>query len=108
MSGLLFVALMSIWLYRVNLHTDDTGILAGLILISSAVATSILPRGWWPVALAIGASVIASQTYRSGQTFDRHILLVAGFALSLTCAGIGAGLGLRLMMHSANKNGLRA
>ncbi len=42
---------MSAWLYRVNLHTDDTGILAGLILISSAVAAAIPPHGCWPAAL---------------------------------------------------------
>jgi hypothetical protein len=66
----------------VNLHTDDTGILAGLILISSAVTAAIPPRGCWPAALAIGASVIASEFYRSGRTVGRHILLGDSFFVS--------------------------
>lgn len=108
MSGMVFVGLMSVWLYRVNLHTDDTGILAGLILIGSAVAAIILPRGWWPAALAIGAGVIASEFSRSGQTLNRQMILVSGFILALACAGIAIAMGLRFMMRSATKNGLRA
>lgn len=107
-SGMVFVGLMSIWLYRVDLHTDDTGILAGLILISSAVAAIILPRSWWPAALAIGAGVIASEFYRSGHVIGRQLVLVAGFILLLSSVGIGAAVALRLMLRSTNKNGLRA
>jgi hypothetical protein len=81
--------------------------LAEPILISWAVATAILPRGWWPAALVIGASVVASEFYPSGQTVGRHILL-GGFILCLSVARIGAAISLRLMMDSARQNGMRA
>ena len=104
LSGTAFAGLMGAWLFRLNLQTDDTGILAGLILISSAVAAMILPRGWWAPASVIALSVITSEFVRSGEVVGRHIILVSAFVLVLSGAGIGTAAGFRLLLNGGTKN----
>jgi hypothetical protein len=107
-SGWIFAAAVGALLYRVNLHTDDAGVLAGLILIGSAMAAFILPRSWWPAAMIVGLSVIASEYFRSGSMLGGHIAGVAAFILFLSLAGIGAVTALRVVLQSGKKGGARA
>ena len=102
-AGTAFGAFVGAWLYRVNQHTDDTGILAGLILIGSAMATLILPRRWWPLAMIVGGCVIASEFYRSGSQMNGHVTGVAAFIVVLSFAGVGAATALRLLVQPGNK-----
>ena len=93
--GLVFVALAGAWLFRVSLHTDDAGILAGLIFLGSALAAVILPQGWWPFAFAIGSCVIASEFYRNGGAAGHNLAMVAAFILMISGLGICLAVGAR-------------
>src|SRR5438105_4319005 len=96
MVGLALAAAEGAWLFRYNLHTDDTGILVGMILIGSATVAAILPGRWWPAAFAMGACVIASELYRSGA--HAGVALVALFVLFVSGVGVGTSAGVRAMM----------
>lgn len=72
---------------------------AGLILIGSALAASILPRQWWPSATIVGLCVIASEYYRT-RGADLHLAAVAAFILFLAGVGIGAVTGTRFLLHA--------
>ena len=100
--GTAFMALSGAWLYRVNLHTDDSGILAGLILINSAVVAFIVPRRWWPVATLIGVCVVASEFHRSGETLGRQIALVAAFVMVISTLGAGAGVAAQWLVRAGS------
>lgn len=103
--GSAFMALSGAWLYRVNLHTDDTGILAGLILINSAVVAFIVPRRWWPAATLIGVCVVASEFQRSGETLGPHIGLVAAFVMVISILGAGAGAAAQWLIRTGGLSG---
>ncbi len=101
--GACFASLMGAWLFRVNLHSDDTGILASLILINSAVAAFILPRRWWWVALVIAASIVASEFYRNGASLGRHLLLVTAFVVVVCVLGAGAGAAAQWIVRAVGQ-----
>lgn len=44
-------------LARYDLHTDDTGIEVGLLLIASLVLGLLAPKRWWLVALCVGLPI---------------------------------------------------
>lgn len=67
---------------------DDTGITAGLLVLTSAAFGVVAPRGPWRWALAIGAWIPLAAIARHG---DLKMLIVLAFPL----AGAYAGSALR-------------
>jgi hypothetical protein len=60
----MFLALaFSVWLGRVDLHTDDTGILVGLIGCGGLFAALVEPRRPWVWGLIVPSGVIAVELW---------------------------------------------
>jgi hypothetical protein len=58
-AAILVAVSFSAWLGRAELHTDDTGILAGLIGIGGFVLAMAEPRRPWVWGLLVPAGIIA-------------------------------------------------
>ena len=71
---------------------DDTGITAGLIFISTAMLSFLLPSGAWAFALAVSAWIPAM-----GVVHGHHATLLA---LLVGAAGAGAGAVTRRILAS--------
>jgi hypothetical protein len=71
------------WLLSYDQRTDDSGIEAGLLVLSSLGLTLAAPRAWLAIALAIGLPIVGwDLTHGNGAAL---IVLVFAF--------VGAGLG---------------
>ena len=67
MISLVFSLAATVFITYGDLHTDDTGIVVGLIALSSFFAAAIQPKGFWRWALIIGAGVpIANRSFLIG------------------------------------------
>ena len=97
--GALFTGAFGAWLFRANLTTDDTGIVAGLILLGSAVAAWILPPRWWPMAAGIPLCVLLSEIYRRETKLDPGFLLVALVIAAFSFAGIATAVATRRLIN---------
>jgi hypothetical protein len=58
LAALFFALAFSIWLGRADLHTDDTGILVGLIGCGGLLLALVEPRRPWRWGLIVPAGVI--------------------------------------------------
>ena len=100
-SILLTAALLSGWALAwidARPHWDDSGILAGLMLISSGALGMLGPRRPWLWALAVGVWIPLHMVLRSPAAGT----VATGLAiLAIPMAGSYAGMGLRRLLTAA-------
>jgi hypothetical protein len=76
-----------------DLHTDDTGIIAGLIAITSFMAAIVEPRHAWRWAAIIAAGVPIAEGWAQGIRRDVFLIALA------TCAFAFAGAYLAVLVR---------
>jgi hypothetical protein len=97
-AALFFALSLSAWLGRAELHTDDTGILIGLIGLGGLLLSMVEPRRPWMWGVIVPAGVIFVEVwnYSSGRN-NPHLGGVAGLigiaAVTIATASAGAYLG---------------
>ena len=85
-----FALMYSAWLGRAEMHTDDTGILVGLIGIGGFVLSLFEPRHPWIWGVSVPSGIILANVWRhSGGVGD--LLAIAGFTMAVGCACAYAG-----------------
>ena len=96
------------FLFRGNLHTDDTGIIAGLLLLSAAVLAFVFRQAGLLLGSLLGCSIVLSELWnlRAG-TPRPHMARLSDFALlflfvtALSVAGSLAGFAARRVLKKA-------
>lgn len=96
----LMALLCAAWLCKADLHTDDTGIVAGLVLIFAAVCTFADPQWPWLWALFWGLCIPLTELMVLGPKRGLPALL------ALVPAAIGALLGYLLHRALSPASGL--
>jgi hypothetical protein len=69
-----------------DLHTDDTGIVAGLIVLTSFAAAIVGPRHAWRWALIIAAGVPVAEAWAHGMRRDVFLIALATSAFAFAGA----------------------
>jgi hypothetical protein len=100
--ALLSMLLAAAFLFQGNLHTDDTGIIAGLILTFAAALAFLFRKAGLVSGSFLGLSVVASEWWNLRFGVPRtHMAKISDFVLlflfvsALSVAGSFAGFGAR-------------
>lgn len=93
-AAFFFAVVFSVWLARAEMHTDDTGILVGLIGIGGFVLSLIEPRLPWMWGLIVPSGIIVSNAWRHSTSIG-SLFGIAGITIAVGCAGAYAGALLR-------------
>jgi hypothetical protein len=92
LAAVWFLALnFSTWLGRAEMHTDDTGILVGLIATGGFALALLEPRRPWIWGLVVPAGIIATNLWRRSS----GVLAIAAFTIAVGCAAAYFGAFLR-------------
>jgi hypothetical protein len=98
--------LAAAFLFQGNLHTDDTGIIAGLILTFAAVLAFLFRKAGLVFGSFLGLSVVVSEFWnlrfgvpRPQMSKIPDFVLLFLFASALSVAGSLAGFGARRAMR---------
>jgi hypothetical protein len=100
-----FAVAFSAWLARAEMHTDDTGILAGLIAIGGFVLSMIEPRRPWMWGLIVPAGIIAVNVWRHSENWG-GLLGIAAFTIAIACAGAYVGAFIRRCANAQSRGAL--
>lgn len=73
------------------MHTDDTGILVGLIASGGFVLALLEPRRPWAWGVVVPAGIIAMNLWRRSS----GVLAIAAFTVAIGCAAAYAGAFVR-------------
>ena len=92
-----FALTFSAWLGRAELHTDDTGILVGLIGIGGFLLSMVESRRPWMWGVIVPSGIIAVNLWRHSEGMG-GLLAIAGFTIVVGCAGAYAGAFIRRHM----------
>jgi len=97
-ATLFFAVAFSAWLGRADLHTDDTGILVGLIAVGGFVLAMLEPARPWIWGLIVPAGIIGVECvrYKGGA----GLAAIAGLTIGVACAAAYFGAFLRVRMGS--------
>lgn len=100
--ALLSTLLAAAFLFQGNLHTDDTGIIAGLILVFAAALAFLFRKPGLVFGSLLGLSIVASELWNLKTGIPRaHMAKFSDFVLlflfvsALSVAGSLAGYGAR-------------
>jgi hypothetical protein len=100
--ALLSAILAAIFLFRGNLHSDDAGIIAGLILLFAGALALLFRKAGLILGSLLGLSVLASELWNWKMGISRaHMSKLSDFVLlflfvsALSVAGSLAGFGVR-------------
>jgi hypothetical protein len=85
-----FALAFSAWLGRAEMHTDDTGILVGLIGIGGFLLSIVEPRRPWMWGVILPSGIIFVNVWRHSITVG-GLFAIAGFTIAIGCAGAYAG-----------------
>jgi hypothetical protein len=96
--SLLFSLAASAFVGYGDLHTDDTGIVAGLIALTSFVAALIQPRHAWRWAAIIAAGVPVAETWAHGMR--RDVFLIALVTSAFAFAGAYLAVLIRRVLRA--------
>ena len=94
-AAFFFALSLSVWLGRADLHTDDTGILVGLIGCGALLVALVEPRRPWIWGLLVPAGVISVELWNNR---GWGVLLIA--AVTITVATAGSYLGVLWRSHT--------
>ena len=75
----------SAWLAYGNLHSDDQGIVVGLIGLAAFASAFLQPRAAWRWALIAGVGVPAGELWSGG--IRRDVFFIAALTLAVAFAG---------------------
>jgi|ERR1051326_2859754 hypothetical protein len=94
------------FLFQGNLHTDDTGIIAGLVLLFAAILAFIFRKPGLVFGFLLGLSIVASEFWNLKMGIPRahmsklsHFVLLLLFVSALSAAGSLAGFAARRAMR---------
>jgi len=100
--ALLCAIVAAAFLFQGNLHTDDTGIIAGFILLLAAALAFLFHKAGLILGSLLGLSIVASELWNSMMGIPRaHMLKLSDFVLlflfvsASSVAGSLAGYGTR-------------
>jgi hypothetical protein len=93
LAALFFALTLSAWLGRAELHTDDTGILAGLIGLGSCLLAIVEPRRPWMWGVIVPAGVIGVEAWNHISKMGSLGDLLGIAVFTITIASIGAYIG---------------
>jgi hypothetical protein len=99
--ALLSATLAAVFLFQGNLHTDDTGIIAGLILMFAGSLAFLFRKAGLILGSLLGLSIVASELWRNLGISRAHMSKLSDFVLLflfvsvLSVAGSLAGFGAR-------------
>jgi hypothetical protein len=96
-AAFFFALSLSIWLGRADLHTDDTGILVGLIGCGALLVALVEPKRPWIWGLLVPAGVILVELWNNT---GWGVLLIA--AVTVTIAAAASYLGAFLRRLASN------
>jgi hypothetical protein len=91
-AALFFAFSLSVWLGRADLHTDDTGVLVGLIGCGSILLAIVEPRRPWIWGMIVPAGVIGVEAFRNELG---TVLPIAGLTIAIASAGAYFGAFVR-------------
>ena len=101
----LMAAAAGAFLFSANLHTDDTGIIAGLIFIFAAVVAFLFRKPGLMFGSAIGWSILASELWnhrysvpRSQMSSAKDFVLLLAVVTVISIVGSLTGFGLRRLV----------
>jgi hypothetical protein len=83
------------FLMRAELHTDDDGILAGLVLLTALLLGSLHPRRAWQWALLVGPCIPLSDLIFGHGMKLRDMMLLTAFLAALGLIGAYLGVLIR-------------
>jgi hypothetical protein len=83
------------FLMRAELHTDDDGIMAGLVLLTALVLGSLHPRRAWQWALLAGPCIPLSDVLLGKGMALRDAVLLTAFLAALGLIGTYVGVAIR-------------
>lgn len=89
------------FLMRAELHTDDDGILAGLVLLTALLLGSLHPRRAWQWALLVGPSIPLSDLLFGNGMKPRDLVLLVGFLVAIGMIGAYIGVAIRKSLSAA-------
>ena len=95
-----FALTFSAWLGRAELHTDDTGILVGLVGIGGFLLSMAEPRRPWMWGVIVPSGIILVNVWRHSGGVG-GLLAIAGFTIAIGCAGAYAGAFARRQVSPA-------
>lgn len=97
-----FAVIFSIWLGKADTHTDDTGVLVGLIGIGGFLLAMVEPRRPWIWGLMVPAGVILVEVWGyfhklrdAGTGGPGGLLGIAALTIAIACAGAYLGAFVR-------------
>ncbi|HEY3837869.1 MAG TPA: hypothetical protein VGL72_14910 [Bryobacteraceae bacterium] len=90
LSAAFFALALSAWLGRADLHTDDTGILVGLIGLGSLLVAMVEPRKPWIWGMVVPAGIITVEAWS-----HHGVLGIAAFTIAVATAGSYLGAFVR-------------
>jgi hypothetical protein len=100
--ALISALLAAIFLFQGNLHTDDTGIISGLLFIFAAALAFLFSKPGLLFGSLLGLSIVVSEiwnfrfgTPRTNMSQISHFVLLFLFVSALSVAGSLAGFGAR-------------
>jgi len=100
--ALITALLAAIFLFQGNLHTDDTGIIAGLLFIFAAALAFLFCKPGLLFGSLLGLSIMVSEIWnfkfgvpRTNMSQVSHFGLLFLFVSALSVAGSLAGFGAR-------------
>ncbi|HKV93515.1 MAG TPA: hypothetical protein VJW20_13290 [Candidatus Angelobacter sp.] len=105
--ALLSASLAAVFLFQGNLHTDDTGIFAGLILLFAGALAFLFRKAGLVLGSLLGLSIVASELWNWRMSTPRaHMVKLSDFALlflfasALSVAGSLAGYATRRLFRT--------
>jgi hypothetical protein len=96
-----FSLTLSAWLGRAEQHTDDTGILVGLIGIGGFLLAMIEPRRPWIWGLIVPAGIILVNLWKLNDGGAGTVVGIAAFTIAIACAGAYLGAFIRRQVKPA-------
>ena len=97
-ATIFFALTFSAWLGRAELHTDDTGILVGLIGMGGFLLAMVEPRHPWIWGVIVPAGVILVEVWNHWHAKTNgagDVLGIAAFTLTIACIGSYIGAFIR-------------
>ena len=89
------------FLMRAELHTDDAGILAGLVLLTALLLGSLRPRRAWQWALLVGPCIPLSDLLFGAPMKLRDGMLLVAFLAGIGLVGAYVGVAIRKSLSAA-------
>lgn len=102
LAALFFSIALSAWLGRAALHTDDTGILVGLIGTGAFLVGMVEPRHPWMWGLIVPTGIVIAEAW-SRKAGIGGVYAIAAFTLAVAATGAYIGSFLRRLFSARSR-----